>query len=312
MSIVADAITALVECFDRYQRTNRFLSFLVAVVKKYADDQTGHTAALLAYYGFLSLFPLLLVLTSLLKLIHSSAGVSGAVVRSAADYFPIVGQEVEKNIHSLGTTGVAFIAGILVALYGARGVADVLRSGLDHIWHVPRVRRSGFPQSLWRSLSIIIVGGLGLTLAPVVSGFAFVFGRGELIRLASVLLTLLVLFWVLVFVMKVGLSTRHRLRDIWVGAALAAVGLEILQSLGVYIMGRELRRLDDLYGTFALVLGLLFWIYLQAQVIFYVFELDSVRVFKLWPRSLRQPLTEADHAAYRLYLERARFNDVEA
>lgn len=312
MGNVAAAITTLLSRFDQYQRANRWLAFAVAVVKKYTDDQAGHTAALLAYYGFLSLFPLLLVLTSVLKLLHSSAGVGNAVVRSAADYFPIVGQELEKSIHGLGATGLALVAGMIVALYGARGVADVLRSGLDHIWQVPRAERSGFPKSLGQSLCIIVVGGLGLVLAPVVSGYAFAFGQGEVIRLATVLLTLFALFWVLVFVIKVGLSTHRALRDIWAGAALAAIGLEILQSLGGYIMARELRHLNDLYGTFALVLGLLFWIYLQAQVLLYMFELDSVRVFRLWPRGLQQPLTEADRTAYQLYMERARFHDMDA
>lgn len=311
MPVLLHMIDRVIAWLDQFQQRHHAAAFGYGVLRKYLDDQAGHTAAMLAYYGFLSLFPLLLVATTLLRLaLHSSAGLRGQIIDGALAYFPLVGRDLQQNIHDLSGTGLVLAVGVLLTLYGARSVADVLRHGLDHIWQVPYARRSRFPGSLLRSLVIITLGGLGLALVPVVSGYALAFGQSGFFVLLSMAVTLVALFWVLVFIIKIGLSTRRRLNDIWPGALLAAIGLEVLQSLGTYIVGRELNRLDTLYGTFAIVLGLLYWLYLQAQVLLIALEVDPVRVFRLWPRSLRQPLTDADHRAYTLYHERGRFHEL--
>ncbi len=308
-------VYALIDRFvirlDEYQRSHRGAAFVVAVIKKYSDDEAGHRAALLAYYGFLSIFPLLLVLTTVLKLLlHNNAELGNQVIHAATVYFPAIGRDLQQNIHAISRTGLALLAGILLTLFGARGVADMLRSSLDHIWQVPHSRRSPFPVAVFRSMAIIIVGGGSLALAPVASGYAVILGHNWFSSLLSALVIAAALFWVIVYVIKTGTSTYRRFRDIWLGALLASVSLEMLQSLGSFIVARELQRLDNLYGTFALVLGLIFWIYLQTQVLLFAFEIDSVRAFKLSPRSLRGPLTEADEKAYKLYAERASYRDI--
>lgn len=291
---------------DRAQRSRRAFGFMFAVAKKYNEDEGGHKAALIAYYGFLSLFPLLLVLSSVIALLaHGGHPVGGQLVRGAVDYFPVIGRDLEQNIHGLGKTGVALVVGLLLTLFGARGVADAIRTSLDHIWQVPYAERSSLPGSLLRSMGIVTLGGLGLALSPVVSGYALAFGHGIFFRLLSLLLASLVLFGTLTVVVRFGLSVRRPFADIWIGILAATVLLEILQSLGSYLVARELQRLDSLYGTFAIVLGLLYWIYLQAQVLLYALELDTVRVYRLWPRSMHRPLTAADRQAYRLYVTRA-------
>lgn len=304
-------IDRIVTRIDQYQRKQRPMAFIVAVIKKYNDDEAGHRAALLAYYGFLSIFPLLLVLTTVFKLLlHNDGQLGNQITHAAVTYFPAVGRDLQQNIHGISRTGAALAIGILLTLFGARGVADVLRSSLDHIWQIPHARRSAFPVSLFRSMAIIIVGGLSLALAPVASGYTIIFGHNWFSSLLSASVITIVLFWVIVYVVKVGASTYRSFRDIWVGALLAAVSLEVLQSLGGYIVTRELQRLDSLYGTFAIVLGLIFWIYLQTQVLLLAFEIDSVRTFKLSPRGLHSPLTDADRKAYKLYADRALFQDV--
>ncbi|HVU59290.1 MAG TPA: YihY/virulence factor BrkB family protein [Candidatus Saccharimonadales bacterium] len=313
MSTLSNAVFALPTRFDRYQRRHRFVAFAYATIKKYLDDQAGHTAALLAYYGFLSLFPLLLVLTTTVKLLLLGNSEFGHdIIQGAVGYFPVVGGELQRNLHGFGTSGLALAVGVLLTLYGTRQVADCLRIGLDHLWQVPYVQRSSFPGSLLRSMSIIVVGGLGLAVAPLASGYSVIAGHGYLFQFATVLTTLAMLFGILLLIIRFGLSVRRPLHEIWLGAALAAIGLEVLQTIGGYIMARELQRLDSLYGTFALVLGVLYWLYLQAQVLLLALEVDTVRVFRLWPRSIRRPLTTADYQAYELYRDRARFHDPEA
>jgi membrane protein len=158
-------------------------------------------------------------------------------------------------------------------------------------------------------MALIVVGGFGAALAPLVSSIVLAFGHGILFRLLGVSFAILVLFWTLIFMVKVGSSVPRKFSEISVGVLVGTLSIEVLQSVGGFLMTRELQRLDSLYGTFAIVLGLLFWIYLQAQVLLYALEIDVVRHKQLWPRSLHNELTAADHRAYRLYSSRTIYHD---
>jgi uncharacterized BrkB/YihY/UPF0761 family membrane protein len=91
-------------------------------------------------------------------------------------------------------------------------------------------------------------------------------------------------------------------RDLWLGAVLGAIVWQILQVVAAYVLGHDLAKSSTLYGTFGLVLGLLAWLYLQAEVTLYAVEANVVQARRLWPRSLfPPPLTEQDRRAYELY-----------
>jgi len=304
-----NSLGRLVRRLDRLQRRHSVLGFPLALIRKYSEDEGGHRAALLTYYGFLSLFPLLLILSSVLKLLlRNNPEASEHIISSVTAYVPVIGSELERNIHSLGETGVALALGLFVTLYGAHGVADVLRGSLDQMWGVPRVKRIMFPHNLLRSMVTVITAGVGLVFTSAISGYTLTLGRSWVFHALAGLLTTFLLFWVLIII-QMGASRQHPLHKIWLGSLLIAISLELLQLLGGYIVTRELNRLDSLYGTFAIVLGLLSWIYLQAQVLMYGFEIDALRSFGLWPRSLQTPLIEADRRAYQLYNERSHFPD---
>lgn len=307
MKLVDRAIAAV----DAFQRRHPAAGFPYAVFKKYSDDEAGHQAALLAYYGFLALFPLLLVLATILKLVLRGEGeLQRKILRAATDYFPVIGADLTRNVHSLGTTGVALAAGIMLTLFGARGVADIFRGSVNHVWQVPYVRRPGFPVGMVKSLGIIVVGGLGLLAAPVIAGYAVSFSHALPFRLLGLLLSASILFCVFLFLFHFALAVKRPLRDAWVGALFAAIGLLLLQSLGGYILTHQTRNWGDLYGTFAIVLGLLYWIYLQTQVVLYALEIDTVRGLQLWPRAIQGTnLTTGDRKAYRLYAHRNRYSD---
>lgn len=301
-------IQKLLTKFDSFQRRHGFFGFLHAVIKKYGDDEAGYQAALLTYYGFLSLFPLLLVLTTVLGgLAGSHPHLKATVINSTTQYFPTLGNQLSEHIGSLHKTGLALIIGVLFTLYGARGIADAFRHGVNHIWRVPKVRRIGFPLAAVRSLGIVIIGGAGFILASVIAGYAVTAGHGAGFHILSVAVDLIILFWVFLFLIKVSLPMHVHFRDIEAGAAAAAIGLVILQTLGNYILRHELKNLSALYSNFAIVLGLLFWIYLQSQVVYYAIEIASVREARLWPRSLTgNNLTDADRRAYALQAKKER------
>lgn len=274
---------------DSFQQKHRLSGFSYAVIKKYGEDGAGYWAALLTYYGFLALFPLLMVLTTLAhSLVGSNPELENTVQNGVTSYFPVLGDQLSAHIHGLQSSGLALVAGILFTLYGARGVADVFRHGLRKVWGVKGKNSDGFPASLIRSIGIVVIGGLGFLSASIIASLAAAAGHGLGFRLASVGVNLFILFWLFNFLILASLPRHVSLKETRLGAACAAIGLVILQTLGGYILTREMRNLDALYSYFAITLGLLFWIYLQAQIIYYANEIAVVSSKKLWPRSLTE------------------------
>src|SRR5207249_10268758 len=99
-----------------------------------------------------------------------------------------------------------------------------------------------------------------------------------------------------VFLLAFKILTVERLtwRDVPPGAIVAGGAWEVLQLSGAYIVGHQIASASQTYGVFALVIVMLSWLYLGAQVTLYAAEINVVRVKKLWPRGLRRPPTPAD------------------
>jgi membrane protein len=272
-------IQKLLQKFDNFQRRHGVVGFPYAVIKKYGNDQAGYQAALITYYGFLSLFPLLLVLTTLAGIIgrHDPA-LGQRLVSSVSNYFPVLGNQLDKSVHGLNRGGATLIVGILFTLYGARGVADAFRNAMNHLWDVPKDKRSKFPKSLVRSLGIIIAGGSGFMLTAIIAGWAASAGHGVEFRALSVVINLVLLSLLFVMILKFSLPLHISWRQLRVGAAVTAIGLTILQIVGGYVVTHESKALSSSYSAlFATTLGLLAWIYLQAQIVLYAAEIDTVR-----------------------------------
>jgi YihY family inner membrane protein len=284
-----NSLQKLTRNIDKWQQNHRLPAFLYAVIKKYGEDHAGYQSALLTYYGFLSLFPLLLVLTTVAGQISGShPDLQNRIVTSMTDYFPVLGSQLSEHVHTLHKTGLALAVGILVTFYGARGVADAFRHGVNHIWGTTKAAKEGFPKSVLRSLALIVIGGFGLLLASIAAGLTASAGRGLDFRLLSIAVNLFILFWLFTFLLNISLPKHVPLRDLRAAAATAAVGLVILQIFGGYLLARELKSLDALYSNFAIPLGLLFWIYLQTQVLYYSVEVAAVKAHRKWPRSLNE------------------------
>jgi YihY family inner membrane protein len=293
---------------DQFQQRYRFTAFTYAVIKKYGEDQAGYQSALLTYYGFLSLFPLLLVLTTLTGIIAGShPNLQHSIIHGLTNYIPVLGNQLSEHVQGIHKTGIALLIGILFTFYGARGVADVFRNGVNHLWRIPLTKRDGFPKSLIKNLMIIAGGGLGLILASVFSGLAAAAGQGLVFRLLSLLINVAILFGLFSWLLNTALPQQVSFKDIRSGALTAAIGLVLLQSFGALLLSRELKSLDAVYSYFAIALGLLFWLYLQAQVVYYSVEVAAVHTQKLWPRSLTDDqLTKADKVALDYQAKEAR------
>ncbi len=293
---------------DRFQQRQRWLAFGLAAWKKFGDDQAGNLAALIAYYAFVAIFPLLLVLVTVLKLVlrHDPA-LRERLVSSALANYPVIGDQLKQSVTVLDQTGAALVIGLIFVFLGARGVAGAAQNALNAAWEVPFSARPGFPWALLRSVSLIVVVGIGQIVTVTLSGIAG--GAGHLIsgvgaHIATVAVSLLLnigLFWI---GFRLATAPSVAMRDLRLGALIAGPAWQVLQLAGGYVVAHQLARASSLYGTFGIVLGLLAWLYLQAQITLYAVEINVVQVRKLWPRSLfPPPLTPQDLAAYRLYAQ---------
>ncbi|MHB8340781.1 MAG: YihY/virulence factor BrkB family protein [Mycobacteriales bacterium] len=280
---------------DAFQQRHRGLAFPLAVVRRFSEDQAGSLAAVIAYYAFFSLFPLLLLLATVLGLVlHGNPHLQQRVLGSALKDFPVIGPQLRSNVHSLNRTGAGLIAGLAGTLLGARGVASAAQNAINTVWGVAPERRPGFAAKLARSAALVLVVGGGIlvttTLSTLISGLhpgGSPLGFGVQVGGYAVGTVLNVAVFMGGF--RLATAAEVATRDLVTGAVIAAVAWEALQGFGTYVIAHELRHASELYGTFGLVLGLLWWLHLQAQITLYAVEIDVVRARRLWPRSLLAP-----------------------
>lgn len=316
-----------VERLDAYQRRHRWLGLPLAVVYKFFDDQGTYLAAQMTYYGFLSLFPLLLLLVSVLgAALHGDPHLQQQVLHSALSQFPVIGAQIGQNIHSFHGSAVAVAVGVLGCLYGGLGIAQAAQNALSKIWAVPRHARPDPLRSRLRSLLMLLVLGTGTLATTGLTAIttqirALGSGAGQAIgwgvRLCGVGLSLGLNVLLLLLAYRILTDRRIPLRPLVGPAVGAAVAWQLLQWLGTYYVVHKLQGTTATYGLFGIVLGLIAWIYLGALIFLLAAELATVRVNRLWPRSLLTPftdrvhLTPADRQAYASYAATETFKSFE-
>jgi YihY family inner membrane protein len=305
-----NALKKLVAKLDRLQQSRPWLAFPVAVWKKFGDDQAGNLAALIAYYGFASLFPLLLVFVTVLNIVlaHDPA-LREHVLNSAFSHFPVIGTQLQDNAskHTLHGSAPALIIGLILTFLGARGVAAAAQNALNTVWGVPLSRRAGFPWSLLKQIGLILAVGIGLLATTLLSGLAgasaSVLG-GAAAQIGAVVVSLLLNVGVFWLGFRLAVEREIKARQMLPGAVLSAIVWQILQLLGTYLVSHQVSQSSSVYGVFAVVIGLLAWLYLQAQFTLYAVEANVVGALRLWPRSLAPPpLTAEDRRAYAMYAQ---------
>jgi YihY family inner membrane protein len=300
------AFTNILHKIDSWQRKNRVAGFVLAVGKKYSDDQTGYLAAILTYYGFLAIFPLMLVTTTVIKqLLPVGSQFRNKLITNLSAHVPIIGSQLSSNVHGLRHSGLALFVAILLTIYGMRGIANATQYSLNHIWLVQKAKRPHFPHNTLKSMAIVVVVGVGFLGTGAMSSYISALGHSLLTRIVTVLVSLVILALTLQATFVIGTAKTQKHRQVFRVASLAAIGLEILQLIGGYIIINELKHLTSLYGLFAAVLGLIFWLYLMAQVVLCAIEAGSVSDMKLWPRGIG-PLSQTpqDEIAIDKYRQR--------
>jgi YihY family inner membrane protein len=287
---------------DRAQQRHRVPAFVFGVIKKYGDDNGGVLASNLAQSAFVTVFPLLLILVTVLVTVAASApSLRHDVLRAVTDQFPLVGEKLAGNIHALKRSSAASLAvGLLVLAWGAKGLAQAGLFTMEQVWNLPGPARPGYLPRLGRCALFLGVLGVGVVASTLLTGLV-AYGHSVLITvvLAQVLAALcnvglyLVSFRVLT---PKGVPARNLIA----GAVTGGIAWTALQALAVPVV-RHYTHSDSVYGLFATVLVLLAWIYLGVQIAVYAAEVNVVLTRRLWPRTIVQPpLAEADRASMAL------------
>jgi YihY family inner membrane protein len=286
---------------DAWQRRHGAVAVPIAVARKFLDDRATNLAALIAYYAFFSLFPLLLVLVSVLGFVlEGNPELRAEVVDSTLARIPVIGSQLDDELNPLTGSTPALVLGLIGALWAGLGVTVALGRAFETIWDVPRTEQRSMVRARLRGLLLLAILGAGLVVSTALTGLAIggklgpfaeqagAFGTAVAVNLAGVL----VLF---------ALLTDRPLsaRELLPGAATAAVGMLLLQAAGSWYVDATIARATATYGTFALVIGLLSWFLLGAYLLLLAAELNVVLCRRMWPRSLGGPLTDADRAALR-------------
>ncbi len=279
--------------FDRYQQRYRPTAFVVAVLRRASDDQTGTLAALVTFYGFLSVFPLLLLFFTIVsKTLNAHPALQDRLIHAALSQFPDLGDKLRSQISTLSANSTLLLTVTsLGVLWGALGIANSLQYASNVIWRVPPAERPGIWPRIGRSIEILMILGLlivassaltALSAAGLATWGHLAFWLRSLTLVAGAALN------VVGYLAAFGVLTpRGRpIRSLVPGALVGGVGWTGLQYLGGTLVSHHLHRAGTLYGIFAVVLGLIFWINLGTQLFLYANEINVVRLERLWPRSI--------------------------
>lgn len=285
------------DAVDRFQQSRPWFAFPYGVVKKFGEDRAGQQAALLAYYGFFSIFPLLLFAVTVLGMIlRNNPGLEDRILTSALAQFPIIGDQIRENVHGLGKSGSALALGLGLALWAGLAGVKALQNAMDHVWDIPIREQPGTPARVARGFMMLAIFGAFVLASTALTGVGAREGAVHVaVRVATFIgsLALNTILFLLVF--KLLTVAKIAWNDIAPGAIIAGLLWTLLQAIGNYFISSRLKHASALYGLFGTVIGLLSWMYLGGQITLLAAEINVVRKNRGWPRSLTADnLTEAD------------------
>jgi membrane protein len=259
----------------------------MAVIRKFGNDQAGSLAALVAYYAFFSIFPLLLVFTTILGFVlQGNKELYNDVTNSVLAQFPVVGHQLQAQ--ALTGKVSALVIGLLTSLWGGLGVTNAAQNAFDKVWAVPFKDRPNFFKARLRGLLLLMCLGILFVFSAAATGVVTTIG-GPLVKVGGYAVTLAVNFGLYIAAFRFLTAASVPTRCLWLGAGIGALFLEILQLVGGIYVNHVIKHASNTYGTFATVIGLLVWLHLIAQMTMYSAEVNVVVNRHLWPRSLLGP-----------------------
>ena len=239
----------------------------VRTIEGFRKHRSGRNAALIAHFGFLSVFPLLLVFTTVLGFVlESHPKLRADIIDSALNQLPFVGQQIATDPAKLNGNSVVLILGLTASLWSGMKAFVAVHGALDDIGEVPLDRRSNlFKTRLRALLGMAYVGGAQIA-AAISTGLASVTGVPIISKVLLLIFTTSINAGVLALSYRWLRTAWPSWRSVLPGAIVGGVLFAGLQIVGVAIVGRSIAKASPVYGTFASVIGLLFWLSLHALI----------------------------------------------
>lgn len=279
----------VVQRLDDLQQRFPPVGLPIGVVRKFADDRTSAWGALMTFYGFLALFPLVVITLTLLgHLAADDPGLEEALLEGAVGQIPIVGTMIEEDVSGLQAGGLGFAVGLAGLFWGATGIYNAGQLAMSQIWNVEGIHRPGLPLRLARSMLLFVLFAVGAIGGGWLVQHGFFSGAGSMTQALTLLGSLTLAFAMFAAVFRILTPQAVPMRKLWLGAALAAAGWEALQIAGGIVVSRQVGQVD-VYGVFAYMIALLMWLWLVFRMMLFSAEVAVVVDRDLWPRNIAQP-----------------------
>jgi uncharacterized BrkB/YihY/UPF0761 family membrane protein len=303
------ALRAVLTRIDEWQRHTKAVAVAYGVIKKFGDDRLNQYVVGLGWYGFLAIYPLLLVVVTVLGFIGVSSLGSGLV--STLHQFPVAGSQFNpaQSSHHLHGSLIGLVVGLVGLLYGAQGVMQTAQGAMAQAWNVPQVKLPSLLPSLLRSLFALLITGcfvVNAALATLATGSS----PNVIIRVLTLLGLVLLNAGSFLAAFR-ALTPIAPTRALWPGAVVGGLGFTILITIGSGLVDHQLRHSSSTYGQFGAVIGLVGFLLLLAKLSLYGAELNPVLSRHLWPRGLvgDDPTEADDHVLRDLVHETQRRDD---
>ncbi|MBV9943785.1 MAG: YihY/virulence factor BrkB family protein [Solirubrobacterales bacterium] len=295
---------SMVQKLDERQRGSKPLAVTIATFKKFSEDRSANLAAMIAFWGFFSVFPLFIVLVTCLAW-FLPAGDKTSVLHHVAKMLPLLDP---STVGGLTGSWWVLIIGLATALWSGTGVVRTLQFAFDSVWEVPYHERPGLAKQTIRSLWVLATIGVGLVLTTLLSGFivssANGVNLGPIGRVAGYVLAVALDVGIFIAAFRLLTERAESIRDVLPGALLAGIAFFILQQVSALIISHYLKNAQSTYGHFATVITILWWFYIQSMITLLGAQLNVVLKKRFYPRSLvGAPDTSADHRVLEAYAE---------
>jgi len=261
------------------RRKHRTVDVIVEMLDGWRLHITGRNASVLAFFTFLSIFPLMLAATTILGFVlDGNEDLQERLINGAADEIPIIGQQLKENPQSLSGDTLSLIIGLASALWSSNKAFVGIQGELDDTWEVHVEDRAGLPIVRGRALiglAIIGTAQIGsIVLASVVRSAGLPGISQILIFLGTIVLNILVIGAMFRFLT----SASPTWRDVWPGAITAGLAFSVLQRVGPGLVQSVTEGVDPVFRSFYVVIGLVTWLSLVSIATLMSAELNAAIV----------------------------------
>ncbi len=250
--------------------------FIVDGIDGFIRHKTKWHTALLAHYGFVSVFPLLAVMTTILGYtLENEPKFRNDIVNSVFARLPFIGEQIRSDPTKLHGNAVVLIFGLTTSLWAGTRAFIAAQNGLNDSWEIPEDQRPNFFQLRKKAVLGIAVVGIAQIASATVTSIVGISGVSWLNRVLLVIAAIAINIGVLLAAYNVLTARELTLGQMLPGAIVAGLGFSVLQLVGTIVVQRAIRTATPVYGSFATVIALLTWLSLHGMIALFGAEANA-------------------------------------